>query len=288
MNSINKNISSLTLLSILAALTIGLSGWKSPQAKKPTNDTTKNKRSAQYSKKTIITFDKNGKPHEEIIENFEGDEGLREFMLHDFNFDFPPVPDVPSIPDIPMVDIPAIPDLPPMPDFDLMIPEVPPVPFAWDSDEFNSFHFDNEDWESIGHLNENLGDMLNDRLDLMGPEFEARMEEMQERLKEMDFSLNENLAKLNGFNFEGLNEHLSQLSDFAADWENRVKDFEEAAQKELVKDGYLKANEKIESMSWSDDEIEFNGKSIKKEHLDKYQDLKEKYLKRKSNLGRIE
>ena len=42
---------------------------------------------ATYTRKKIVTIDENGEPHEEIVENFEGDEDMREQMNFDFKYD---------------------------------------------------------------------------------------------------------------------------------------------------------------------------------------------------------
>src|SRR5687768_12945854 len=50
----------------------------------------KNENVARYSRRSIITLDKNGQPHEQIVEEFEGDESLRPLLqLH-----APPLPHV--------------------------------------------------------------------------------------------------------------------------------------------------------------------------------------------------
>ena len=296
MNPMKSKISSLAFVSLLALVVVGLSSWKAPQAKKSAADTTQKskKQEARYSKKTIITFDENGNPHEEVVEHFEGDENLRELFDKnmDFNFDFPPIPDLDfHIPDVPHV-------------------FMPPMYFNLDSADYHNFHFDGG---NIELYNESLGARLHEQFELLGPEMQARMEELNERLRDMelqfdhqfnqnldeqmfkldeslndlDFHLNDQLKGLD-FQLDKLNDEWGDLSEFSNRYTEQLKEFEEAAQKELVKDGYLKEGEKIESISWSDDEIEFNGVIIKEEHQEKYRELKEKYLSRQWNRGRIE
>src|SRR5689334_21330851 len=101
MNTHKKAVFPLALVTLLAIVVVGLSSWKSPQFKKSPDDTTKKsgKKETRYSKKTIITFDENGKPHEEIVEDFEGDESLKKLFDSDdfnFNFDLPPMPAIPE------------------------------------------------------------------------------------------------------------------------------------------------------------------------------------------------
>ena len=296
MNSTKNKLFTLSLVAILAFAIIGLSSWKAPQNKKDPTDTTKKskKKEGHYSKKTIITFDENGNPHEEVVENFEGDEGLRNFMMEDMHFDF---------------------NFPPLPNLDFTIPDLPQafmplMQFEMDTTQFRNFHFDGDEFEL---LNKELDARLLEKFEAMGPEMEARMEEMNRRLEELNFGidnqfhqdLEEEMLKMEehlkdldvniddrlrdlSLNLDKLSSNLGNLHEFSNTYAENLKEFEEAAQKELVKDGYLKPDEKIESISWSDDEIEFNGKPIKEQHIDKYRDLKEKYLRRESNRGRIE
>jgi hypothetical protein len=296
MNPIKNKLFSLSLITILAIGIIGLSSWKAPQIKKAAADTTKKSktREAHSSRKTIITFDEQGNPHEEIIEKFEGDNELKEMMLEDihFDFDFPPIPDID-------ISIPGLPH-----DF------IPPMNFEFNTDGFDGFHFNGDHLEL---LDGELEERFRDQFEAIGPEMEVRLKDMSMRLQEMDFqfdqpihqnldeqlrrmeermrdldvNLNDRLKDLN-FNFDHMGFDPGRLHEISNLYTERLKEFEKEAQKELVKDGYLKTNERIESLSFSDDEIEFNGKAIKKEHQAKYLDLKEKYLQRKSNLGRIE
>jgi hypothetical protein len=294
MTSIKNKLFTIALVSILALGIIGLSSWKAPQPKKGATDTTRKskKQEAHYSKKTIITFDKDGNPHEEVVENFEGDEGLKELMMEDMHFDF---------------------DFPPIPEMDIMLPDLPhvfmpPMYFDMDTTAFKRFRLDSDPKV----FDEELEARLREQFESAGPEMEASMEDMARRLQEMSFrfdnqfnqnledqmlkmeehlkdldgSIEERLRDLN-FNLDKLGK-LDYLHEFSNSYPEKLKEFEKVAQEELVKDGYLKQDEKIESISWSDDVIEFNGKMIKREHVDKYRDLKEKYLKYKSNRGRIE
>lgn len=71
----------------------------------------KDEKTATYSRKKIITIGPDGKPHEEITEEFTGDEELKD-MLSDFSFDMPHfnfnmdsvMPPVPALSMIPPID----------------------------------------------------------------------------------------------------------------------------------------------------------------------------------------
>lgn len=55
--------------------------------------------------------------------------------------------------------------------------------------------------------------------------------------------------------------------------------FEDELAEALRKDGYLGKDERLETINWSDEGLNVNGKSIKKSDLKKYSELRKKYLK---------
>ncbi|HTE29380.1 MAG TPA: M56 family metallopeptidase [Chryseolinea sp.] len=59
--------------------------------------------------------------------------------------------------------------------------------------------------------------------------------------------------------------------------EKKMAEVEKALQKELVKDGYIKADEKVNNIDVSDDGIEINGKKIKSSDEKKYRDIMKKF-----------
>jgi hypothetical protein len=274
-------MASVGLVAILFVSLITLSGWQSVGSdSRSVQDTTKksNKKNGSYSKTTIITIDENGVPHERIIENFDGDEGLRRLNIpgQDFDFDIPNIPGFGGIrmPDLSQFQFPLLPD----------------------------FHFD-ENFEGFG---EDMETLMKERFEAFGPQFEESMKRMTEQLGQLDLDLNldggnedmeEEMERLHetlerdlgdlDINLRGLDEKLKHL-DNANFWGESIKAFENEAREELITDGYLKAGEKIESMEWSGDTIKFNGKTIKEEHVKKYRELKERHLKNTRNRGRPE
>lgn len=293
MNVLSPRIASFGLVAILFVSFITLSGWQSVDSySRSAQDTTKksNKKNAGYSKTTIITIDENGVPHEQIIENFDGDEDLRKLILSGQDFDF----NIPNIPDFRGFDIPGFPSefhFPPMPDFQL------------DSLNGFGFYFNSEDFEGFG---EEMEALMKERFEAFGPQFEESMKHMEEQLGRMDLDINldfdglgkdweddmerlgENLERDLGnldLNLRGLDEKLKYLDDVNF-WGEGIKAFENEAREELISDGYLKAGEKIESMEWTDDTIKFNGKTIKSEHVEKYRKLKERHFKHQKHQHR--
>jgi hypothetical protein len=291
MNTVSPpRMASLGLVAILFVSFITLSGWQSVDSNsRSAQDTTKKstKKSAGYSKTTIITIDENGVPHEQIIENYDGDEGLRKLMLPGQDFDFV----MPNIPDFRGFGMPDLPEFhfPPMPDFHLDLDSLDDFGFRFNSEDFEGF---SEDMEAL----------MKERFEAFGPQFEESMKRMEEELSRMDLDMNlqfdglgkdweddmerlgENLERDLGhldLNLKGLDENLKNLGD-------GIKAFENEAREELITDGYLKAGEKIETMEWSDDTIKFNGKTIKTEHVEKYRKLKERHFKHQLHRGRPE
>jgi hypothetical protein len=68
-------------------------------------------------------------------------------------------------------------------------------------------------------------------------------------------------------------------------FEENSKRFEEELKKELIKDGYLQEDEKLETIHWRNGKIEINGKSIKPADEKKYNDLHKKYFSGHDNDG---
>jgi hypothetical protein len=290
----------LTVVHISAAQTRG---------KSDSDTTRKVKKGAGYSRKTIITFDQNGKPHEEIVESFEGDADLQDLLDNDFDI-----------------------DMPDLPDFEGMIPDISlhfPPDFQVDSLGDNSFSFRIGDFEHFGAEMEAL---MKERFKSFGPQFEEGIARMEEQLRNMDLSMLdqlkrmndswekdlsdidesmdldfkslEELEKLEGLDelrelehlknieglkkLDGLAESMGHVDADLAFMKEQIKAFEEAAQDELIKDGYLDNGETVESIEWNDDSIKFNGKKIKPEHEKKYRALKTKYIKSQWRRGRPE
>ena len=54
-------------------------------------------------------------------------------------------------------------------------------------------------------------------------------------------------------------------------WEEKMKE-------QLIKDGYLGKDEKLESMHWHNGKLEINGKKIKPEDQKKYNEIHDKYF----------
>ncbi len=264
-------------------------------------DKIKKGKSATYSRKVITTYDKDGRPHEEVIEDFEGDEELRP-LLSDSGHLSLRVPAMPGIPSLPA--IPAVPALP-------AIPAIPDVPFhmghvyRFDGDTLPNHFFspeDSEKWEEFGREmekrfenfgadNEEFGRMMEEWGERFGNNFQFhfnedfadQLEAPSDKLKGMDF--NHDFEFKFPDNFKDMEEHLDKAKEKLKEHESelkkaegRMKEFEKALQDQLIKDGYLKKGEKVESMNWGDGKLSVNGIKIKDKDIKKYEDLSKKYF----------
>jgi len=71
--------------------------------------------------------------------------------------------------------------------------------------------------------------------------------------------------------------------------ERKMKSFEKELTDQLVTDGYLGKQDKVNSINWEKDgSIKINGKKIKETDQQKYKDLHNKYFKEGSRIGLTE
>ncbi len=235
------------------------------------------KNSASYSRKSIITLDEHGQPHEEVIENFEGDESLRPLLQGGF----PALPPFAGIPDDPMKPNPMWPDT--IPPFGLQGMD------RWDDfarafeenfrerfDSFDGFPFA----DSAGFMQRFHGNFTWPDLDsLQIPDNAMRA------LDDFDLGdLQENLEQLRDLHMDRFRGMEKQFQDFG----QRTSRYQDVLREELVKDGYLAEGEAIESLEWNNDKFKVNGKSIRKADLNKYNKLNEQYLGASSKPGKLE
>lgn len=85
-----------------------------------------------------------------------------------------------------------------------------------------------------------------------------------------------------------LSSDLAQLEGNMNVLHDNVEIFEGELKEMLIKDGYLKAGDKINNISWSDDEIEVNGKKIKDADAKKYHEKHDKLFTRRFHVPKIE
>lgn len=229
---------------------------------------------ARYSRRSIITLDENGQPHEQIVEEFEGDESLRPLLqLH-----APPIPHVNVTP-------PGAPDtIPPPPpglghrdwrEFSESLEQELKKSFeqfyghmkrdsAFFPMELDQFPF--PDWDNFNIPEEALRSL---------EEFEhsdafRNFDKQIEKLRDLDIERFDDLGK--EFDFHG----------------SRVGRYEQVLRDELLKDGYLSEDESIQSLEWNNDSFKVNNKQIREEHEKKYKDLNEKFFGHNPDRGKVE
>jgi hypothetical protein len=82
--------------------------------------------------------------------------------------------------------------------------------------------------------------------------------------------------------------HLEMEKDMKV-MEEKMKTFEKNLKEELVKDGYLGKNEKLETLNWTDDDVlTVNGKKIKEADQKKYREINEKFFNNRGHFSRPE
>lgn len=248
-----------------------------PDTVKPKNK----KGSAVYTRKSIITRDKNGQPHEEIVEDFEGDESLRPLMQHGFSQVMPPGFQSP-----------------------FSDPHLNPAP---DSVPFPGFNFrDQQEWEEWSRaFSDNFGKQFEQFYSWQDMDPSTFMKEFEERFNLPapfeDFGLGDSLSGFNRFPdqeaFKDLKDQMDQFKALqmqhlrqpdAGLREHNFETYEKALHDQLVIDGYLSEKEMIKSMEWSDSTFKVNGKKIKEGDRKKYQDLHDQYMGRGRFSGRME
>lgn len=278
---------------LLSISWLGIQQEKTPQSDSPLveqdtiiGDTGKG---AFYSRKSIITIDKDGKPHEEVVETFEGDEELRPLMEQGI----PPIPDISMfrpmlppnavMPALPHMNIPGIPDSLP----------VPLIPFKGD-----------ESWQEMAKAFEERFE----EFALRNADAEKIMKEFEQQFKWEDWTAKFDSLKieedvLRGLeDFQGfheLEEKLEHLHNFETeDFRNlernlerqskNLRGYEQVLREELIKDGYLSKTEAIESLQWDETMFKVNGKKIKDSELKKYQEIHDKFFNTPDVPDRVE
>jgi len=252
--------------------------------------------SGRYYKKTVTTVDKDGKPHEEVTEGYDGDEDLRPLLAQmDFELAIPAVPVTPpgcsevwrKMRRDMIVAMQAIPARPDLIIDNFHLDSIPlPTPPPWDLRDRLGFdrEFENSFKENFGDfygkggedfeaLAKQLETKFNDR---SMEEFAAQMEQHEdvwERHEEAMKNLEQDMQRWE----EANHDQLQQLDEQIKAMEERSRNFQKALREQLVKDGYLAADEKIESIEIIDENLKVNDKEIKDADRKKYRDLLKNY-----------
>lgn len=238
---------------------------------KDTIDRKKGK-SAHYSRKSIITIDKDGQPHEEVIETFQGDEELRPLLKK-----IPSPPGLPLAPDFP----PTINGLPVGP-----LDTIPPPPGRNSLEEWETFAraFEENFRKGFEELSESF--VPHEEDSLFRKQFEQHF-----RAGDGDWrapfhfsvppdSFGHHWMRENDHALKALEEELKRLYEpgsgpFRKLMESLPERFhydfnETSLVDQLRKDGYLSDGEALETLEWSENAFKVNGKEVSDANKEKY------------------
>jgi len=266
-------------------------------------DTTiKIERSGRYYRKSITTIGEDGKPHEEVVEEFDGDEDFAPPIPPiDFELTVPALDPVTALDAMSPLDmLTAMPAVPPFPafNFDLNI-STDTIPFPM-GPGFHESHA--REWEEFAEefestFREKFGDFYEKNeveIERMMKELEARFddhsfEEMAERMQmtQLDQLHNEELMAQQEEQMKNFGEQMERWAEenaktFAELDRNLMMldvphfDFPKELREMLVKDGYLKEDEEIKSIEINNEIFKVNGKQIKETDQKKYNDFLKK------------
>jgi len=301
---------------LLCASWITVRDFRTPEAidmAKPAQDTLKKKpgKSAHYYKQSVVSVDKNGEPHEQITENFEGDSSLRELI-------FPPAMAVPDFPDL--VAIPAFPDF--ESDFDLAFQDLDTIPVKFRAEEFEKFgkEFEENFQKHFGNFYEEHEDEFKKMMEEIQQDFQgkfgnedwkqlqmaavadARALVQNQKFRDEEFALKAQAESLKAVAewhkahaeeikanaeqmraWEDANRaNLQELQKKMQKLELRMQRYQQKLKEELVRDGYLGKDEVIENLQIHDDgSLEVNGKKIKPSDEGKYKKLHDEWMAEK-------
>jgi bla regulator protein blaR1 len=120
-----------------------------------------------------------------------------------------------------------------------------------------------------------------------GPEREHRRAEFDRERAELDRKREESNRETMKYADEAMREvqalseqHAKRAEQRARNMEENIAKFDQALKAELIKDGYIKADETVDSIKWqSDGDIVINGKKIKDKDKARYHAIHDKFFK---------
>lgn len=151
-------------------------------------------------------------------------------------------------------------------------------------ERFEHFGNDQEDfarnWEEWGRQFENMfSPEFGDRLEMQMEKLQEKLQDLENN-KEFKDKLNRGLKEMEQ-QLEKLEQTLKEHKSEFRQFEKSMEQYESELHEQLVKDGYLKKGEKVNSMNWGDGQLIVNGVKIKDKDISKYEALNKKYLKGK-------
>ena len=301
-NNLPKTLSLVLLLAMLLASTSWLTiGSYQPEEKNKASllvpekkinnaDTTikENKKSATYKRKSTVKIGADGQPEEVVVEEFEGDEELRPLIAAP-DFDF-------IAPDVRMYKFYE----------DTAGIRIAPRVFSFGGDSLNFFHFFKEspvDEKLLNQWTEKMKELYKGH-EKSAEEWEKAMEEWNKEMtpgfsfhfknlnSDMD-KIKEELEALHELkdiegeegNFDRMRRKFNPLPGEGENYSHSMERFEGILHQNLVKDGYIKAGEKIKSISWDGEvKLTINGRKIKEEDAKRYRSLNPQFFRGKGKI----
>jgi bla regulator protein BlaR1 len=292
-----KNYSGREKMIPVLLLVIGLAcaSWVTIQNTKDANVNRETVSVDTVGKKKVRPVDK-PKPMSQVQQNITPNPALA--AAPESDEDFPLVID--PIAPFPVIDF--VPLMPPTFDFDFAMDSIPPIMWGPQADwsafseafsekfkqDFGDFYQKNQAGlekmmkeveknvnEKYSKDIENAMKQQEGQMRLRQIAMEAQAEAMvqhQEAMAGMEKQMQQ-MQRENEHQMRAMEENLKKM-------EENMKRFEAELHKQLVKDGYLKQDQKITNMRWRDDgDIEINGVKIKDSDKKKYKDLHQKFFK---------
>lgn len=164
--------------------------------------------------------------------------------------------------------------------------------------KFGDFYEKNGDaiQQMIEEAQEKVNSKFDDNWEMKMQEFARKQEEwaknnaekwehealkFSQRHEEQIKKSQENIKRWEEHHQKEFEKNRQQFEQRMKAFEEKNKRFEEELKRELIKDGYLSEDEKLEKMHWHNGKIEINDKKIKAEDEKKYNDIHEKYFRSK-------
>ncbi len=272
-------------------------------------DTTKKNKKAKTARKAENKRESTNNEEVEIVnqveekKEIEVEEAVEEEVEENLSY-APPVPDF---------DLPPIPDvagmIPPLADFDLSMKDFKAPHFDWNDKDWEKFshEFEEKFKSRFGDFNEKnekeidkiLDEIEGNMHEKFGADWEIKMQEYAKKHEEWARTHSERWQQLaekmalKSENFENLGEDFERLGskmdeEFKKNheqfekrhkaFEERTLAFEKTMKEELIKDGYLDTDDKLESIHFHNGILKINGEAIKPEHQGKYEELRKQYF----------
>jgi hypothetical protein len=250
------------------------------------------------------------------VEIYEGDDSDDLASISRWDFNVPPVPEMPEVEfpepfilEIPEVEFPPFPEvadlsMPPFPDMAYMQSDTFPeleyllkLKGDWGVKEFNirlkqkfgDFYDKNQEeiQKMMNEVSRDIYKKLEKEYHRSGQMeaqrnqeiFRAQADAQREAMRHQQLAMEEVHAQLERVHEEQEKNHAALERQMKV-LRDKMHAFERELKEELIKDGYLGKNEKLENIHWNDDDeiLEVNGKKVSAKDKKRYEDIRKKHL----------